>query len=56
MRAILSVEFSKKDMCDQKTVDKLYGGSWLKLIKYLYAEDGMRIFLHDPKIIRLEQK
>ena len=53
MKAIFEVKFSKKDMCDQKTVDSDYNGNWLKLMKYLYKSDGMGIFSKEPKLIKI---
>lgn len=55
MKAILVVEFNKSHMCDQKTVDEQYDGSWLKLMKFLYAQEGIGIFVKQPKLIKVEE-
>lgn len=56
MKAIFEVNFSKKSMCEQKDVDEEYGGSWLKLMKYLYKSDGFGIFKNEPKLIDIKEK
>lgn len=53
MRAIFSVRFSKNDMCDKETLKKQFKGSWYKLIKWLYKEEGLGIFNEDFKLMKV---
>jgi hypothetical protein len=55
MKAIIEIEFDKETMCTQDTVDKLYNGSWLEVMQYLFKYDGMGIFENDPKLIKVEE-
>ena len=53
MKAIFEVKFKIKDMCDKKTLKEDFNGSWLKVIKYLYKEEGMGIFNNELKLIKV---
>ena len=53
MTAVFEVKFDPEDMCDKETVKKEFNGSYLKLMKWLYKNDGIGIFDKDLKLVGL---
>ena len=55
--AVFEVVFNPKTMCDEETIQKEYGGSWLKLMKYLVKEEGACGIFDKPfKLIEIKDK
>lgn len=54
MKAIFEVTFKESDMYDKEDL-KRYGGSPLKLMKWLYQEEGLGIFLNELKLVEVKK-
>jgi len=45
--ATFQVKFDPEMMCDKDELKKTFGGSWDKVIEWLYKEEGIGIFNED---------
>jgi hypothetical protein len=55
MKAIFQVKFKASDMIDKETFEKEYGSDWMKLMKYLYKEEGFGIFAEKLKLVAVKR-
>jgi len=53
MKAIFSMSFSKKEICDKKTLEKQFKNSWYKCIKFLVDDEGIGIFNNNLKLVEV---
>lgn len=42
--AVIHFKFDPDLMIDQATLDKKYGGDWVKMMRQMYDDEGMGIF------------
>ena len=54
-KAIFEVEFDKNFMVSDDVLKEEFDGDMTKVMKFLYKEDGMGIFLDNPKLVRVEK-
>lgn len=54
LKAIFEVKFDPELMCDEETLQKEFGGSWLKLLTLLIKDEGMGIFDNKFKLKKVE--
>ena len=55
MKAIFEVDFDNDMMIDQKTLNDIYDGDWMKLMQELYQLEGMGIFEKEIKLIEVRE-
>ena len=51
--AVFEVEFEPNLMCDEESLKKDYGGSWLKCLKAIYEAEDLSIFDEPLKLVNV---
>ena len=54
MKAIFEIKFKASDMTDKETFEKDFNSDWMKLMKYLYKEEGLGIFDGELKLVAVK--